>query len=101
MHRQGFYFDEVPKVIAFLKKSKIKNSLKGIFTHFASAKDLNYPSYTDKQLSKFNTAKGRIAEAGFKNLMSHAAATGGTLINPKYHRRCRADRHRHVRAVAV
>ncbi len=85
MHRQGFYFDEVPKVIAFLKKSKIKNSLKGIFTHFASAKDLNYPSYTDKQLSKFDTARRVFMEAGFENLMSHAAATGGTLINPKYH----------------
>ena len=85
MHRQGFYLEEVPKVIAFLKKSKVKNSLKGIFTHFASAKDLNYPSYTDKQLSKFNKAKGMFAEAGFKNLIAHAAATGGTLINPKYH----------------
>lgn len=85
MHRQGFYFEEVPKVIALLKKSKIKNSLRGIFTHFASAKDLNYPSYTDQQLSKFNTAKGTFAEAGFKNLISHVAATGGTLINAKYH----------------
>jgi alanine racemase len=85
MHRQGFYFDEIPKVIAFLKKSKIKKSLKGFFTHFASAKDLNYPSYTDEQISKFNKAKGLFAEAGFKNLLTHAAATGGTLIDPKYH----------------
>ena len=57
MHRQGFYLEEVPKVIAFLKKSQIKNSLKGIFTHFASAKDLNYPSYTDKQFSKSTKRK--------------------------------------------
>ena len=85
MHRQGFYVDEIPRVIAFLKKSKIKNSLKGIFTHFASAKDLNYPSYTDRQMSELNKAKGLFAAAGFKNLMAHAAATGGTLINPKYH----------------
>jgi alanine racemase len=85
MHRQGFCLEDIPKVVAFLKRSKIKNSLKGIFTHFASAKDINYPSYTDKQFSKFNKARGMFAEAGFKNLISHAAATGGTLIDPKYH----------------
>ncbi len=87
MHRQGFYFDEIPKVIKQIanRQSPIAKKLKGIFTHFASAKDVNYPSYTDRQLSKFNKARGMFAEAGFKNLKSHAAATGGTLISPKYH----------------
>ena len=85
MHRQGFYLDEIPKVIDFLKKSKMKNSLKGIFTHFASAKDLNYPSYTDKQMSQFNEAKDLFAAAGFKDLLAHASATGGTLVSQKYH----------------
>jgi alanine racemase len=85
MHRQGFYLEEVHKVIKFIKLKGLGRKLTGIFTHFASAKDINYPSYTDRQLSKFNKARGLFAGAGFRNLMSHAAATGGTLINPKYH----------------
>ena len=85
MHRQGFYIEEVHKVIKFIKLKGLGKKLKGIFTHFASAKDLNYPSYTDEQMSKFNKAKELFAAAGFKNLLAHAAATGGALINPKYH----------------
>jgi alanine racemase len=87
MHRQGFYLDDLPGVIKIISNSQflISKKFKGIFTHFASAKDLNYPSYTDKQMSKFNKAKGLFVEAGFKDLISHTAATGGTLINPKYH----------------
>src|SRR3989344_8418958 len=49
MHRQGFYFSEIGK---FLKKLRTSNSehrtrLKGVYTHFASAKDINYTTFTD------------------------------------------------------
>ena len=87
MHRQGFYAEDAAKVVAFIKKSgpNIKNSLRGIFTHFASAKDINYPTYTDEQLKKFKKAIEIFENAGFTNLMKHAAATGGTFIDQKYH----------------
>lgn len=87
MHRQGFYPEDAARVAALIKKTgpNIKNSLKGIFTHFASAKDINYPTYTDEQLKNFKKAIGIFENAGFANLMKHAAATGGTLISSKYH----------------
>lgn len=90
MHRQGFYIEEIPKILALLKsrsrrKIPLSASLKGIYTHFASAKDINYPGYTDDQLKKYEKTVALFEKAGFKNLTKHAAATGGALINKKYH----------------
>jgi len=87
MHRQGFYLSDLPRVIRLVKdqKSKIKDSFTGVYTHFASAKDLNYPTFTDFQFQAFKKAIKILERAGYKNLIKHAAATGGTLINPEYH----------------
>jgi len=86
MHRQGFFIEDVPKIIKLFKAKKIVVShCKGIYTHFASAKDINYPAYTDLQFEKLQKAKALFTAAGFSNLVVHASATGGTLINPKYH----------------
>lgn len=85
MHRQGFYIGEMVKVKRKLEELSDKNLLRGVYTHFASAKDINYPTYTDKQLGDFLLAVKTLEDAGFKNLMLHAAATGGTLIDKKYH----------------
>lgn len=83
MHRQGFYPEDIPKIITSLKN--VKNNFKGVYTHFCSAKDVNYPTYTELQFSNFNKAVLMLEKAGFENLIKHVAATGGTLINKKYH----------------
>jgi alanine racemase len=86
MHRQGFYLEDLPRVLKIVAKAKeAKPKLAGIYTHFASAKDLNYPTYTEQQFAKFQKAAKLFHKAGFNNLIKHAAATGGTLVNPKYH----------------
>jgi alanine racemase len=86
MHRQGFYSEEVEGFIKNLKTSKAhQDVLRGVYTHFSSAKDINYPGYTEMQLAKFLSCAKILAEAGFKNLMRHASATGGTLVDSKYH----------------
>lgn len=87
MHRQGFYLKDLPPVIQRMKSLKfsIKNYLSGIYTHFASAKDLNYPTYTDLQFKEFKKAVVLLEKAGFRDLIRHASATGGTLMNPRYH----------------
>ncbi len=87
MHRQGFYYSELPKAIRIISNSKFKisHALKGIYTHFASAKELNYPTITDMQFKEFQKAVKHIEAAGYKNLVRHAAASGGTLMNQKYH----------------
>lgn len=87
MHRQGFYVEDVPKVLRLIadRKSPVAKKLTGIFTHFASAKDINYPSYTDMQFDKLQRAIALFERTGFRNLVHHAAATGGTLCGKKYH----------------
>lgn len=87
MHRQGFYLEDVPGIIKKIgnPSSPLGRAFTGIYTHFASAKDINYPTYTDVQLQKFHTAVWRFERAGFKNLMKHCANSGATLINKKYH----------------
>ncbi len=87
MHRQGFYLKDMPKVIALLYHIPytLYPSLVGLYTHFASAKDINYPTFTEKQFSEYEKAIKLFRKAGFKELIKHVAATGGTLINKKYH----------------
>jgi len=83
MHRQGFYNSELAAVSRFIKSKKL--DLQGAYTHFASAKDLNYPTYTEMQFATFQKGLAILKKAGFKNLKRHASATGATLINSKYH----------------
>ncbi|MBI3588798.1 MAG: alanine racemase [Candidatus Liptonbacteria bacterium] len=95
MSRQGFFLEDVPKLIKFLnskfpehRTSIIDRRLSGIYTHFASAKDLNYPTYTDRQFAKFEQAvklfeKSGLSggkSAGGKHLIKHVSATGGAMI---------------------
>ena len=86
-HRQGFYVEELPKVIKLVRNLKLetRNCLKGAFTHFAAAKDVTYPTYTEMQFEKFQRALQMLRNAGFRNLTAHAAATGAASISPKYH----------------
>lgn len=87
MHRQGFYLEEIPEIIKLIKncKLKIENYPQGIFTHFASAKDLKDQRSTLLQIKKFNTARELFLENGFKNMVFHSSATGGTLLYPQAH----------------
>lgn len=103
MHRQGFLSTDIPKVLKLLKSYRLRPQ--GIYTHFAAAKDAAYPTYTLEQLKKFNrvvsdfrkagfSAKGgspsspgygRAGASGGKNLIRHAAASGGALLFPEAH----------------
>lgn len=97
MSRQGFFLEDIPKVIKFLNLQSttynLSPRLSGLYTHFASAKDLNYPTYTDRQFYQFQKAVKLFEKAGLsggksaggKNLVKHVAATGGAMISPKYH----------------
>ncbi len=85
MHRQGFYLEDIPKVLALIKSKGLEGKMKGAYTHFASAKDINYPGYTEMQFGKLMRAKTLFEKAGMSDLTWHAAATGGTLCGKKYH----------------
>ena len=83
MHRQGFLPKDIFKLIKILKRFKL--SPQGIYTHFAAAKDIAYPSYTLAQLEKFKSVVSEFRRAGFTSLIRHAAASGGTLLFPESH----------------
>jgi len=86
LHRQGFYFDDLNKVLKILKQwPQAHGQFKGVYTHFAAAKDITYPYYTLGQIEVFKKTKELFLKAGFKNLMFHAAATGGTILYPQSH----------------
>lgn len=83
MHRQGFYFEDLKKAVKLITNYQLP--ITGVYTHFASAKDLNYPTFTDFQFHAFKKAVKILERAGCKNLIKHASATGGTLISQEYH----------------
>ncbi|MBI4095047.1 MAG: alanine racemase [Candidatus Liptonbacteria bacterium] len=87
MHRQGFSPHDVPKIFRHLKK--LGESFRGVYTHFASAKDVNYPTFTEKQYALFSDLCGLLRNKGFdtpaRPLIQHCAATGATLLGKKYH----------------
>lgn len=85
MHRQGFFVKDLKKVVSFIKRNKLSDNLKGVYTHFASAKDVGYPDYTNGQIEKFRKAKKIFEKAGVKKIIFHASATGGTILYPQTH----------------
>src|SRR3989344_1397960 len=83
MHRQGFMPGEVPQALKIINKFNLKPQ--GVYTHFAVAKDVAYPTYTLDQFSKLKNAVKIFEKAGHKNFIKHAAATGGTMLFPETH----------------
>lgn len=83
MHRQGFLPAQIQQLIKLVELFKLTPS--GIYTHFAAAKDIAYPTYTLEQMKKFHGAIRQFRRAGFKNLIRHAASSGGTLLFPQTH----------------
>lgn len=85
MHRQGFFVKDTQNIIGIIKKKKIGENLRGVYTHFASAKDATYPDFTKKQIEEFRKVQKRFLSAGFKKILFHASATGGAILYPQAH----------------
>lgn len=82
MHRQGFYEHQIAEIISCIGRAPF---LEGIYTHFASAKDFNYPGYTEKQFKVFQGIIGVFKKSTFPGVLYHAAASGGVIVSPKTH----------------
>ncbi|MST03964.1 MAG: alanine racemase [Candidatus Pacebacteria bacterium] len=83
MHRQGLQIFEMSEAISIIKKKKLP--INGAYTHFASAKDPKNTEFTNKQFNEFNEAIKLLETAGLRDLAKHCSATGGTLLDKKYH----------------
>ncbi len=86
MHRQGFSPDEVNHVARRIKSSMaLFSAARGVYTHFAAAKDIAYPTYTNEQFKKFKTIQEFLKAKGITKLIAHTAATGGATMFPHTH----------------
>ncbi|PIU01435.1 alanine racemase [bacterium (Candidatus Torokbacteria) CG09_land_8_20_14_0_10_42_11] len=83
MHRQGFYQDDLRKVLDFINKNK-NIILEGSYTHFAAAKNPAFPQETKKQLASFQNWIKILIGKGYKPIC-HAAATAGAILYPDAH----------------
>ena len=87
MHRQGFEQSEIEDLLKKIRnpKSEAKKYLKGVYTHFAMAKNCDDIAFTEKQLSVFKEVCVLFKKEGFDDLVRHASATGGTLLGKDFH----------------
>ena len=59
--------------------------LGGVFTHLASADDLD-SDFTDQQISKFDTTVAALQKAGVETGWIHIANSAGTIVHSQVHR---------------
>lgn len=84
MHRQGFIERDQKDVIARLRSLSDKIEVEGLFTHFSSAKNPSFPTYTQEQIRQFEVWRKLFIDSGFKPIV-HASATSGTILFPEAH----------------
>jgi len=82
LHRQGFQKNELLELIHLLKKEKLRPL--GLYAHFSGARK-ERKEETEKEFIQFISIINLFRQTGFKKFLSHISATGGTLMNPKYH----------------
>jgi alanine racemase len=93
MNRRGFTEKSFGAALKTLRSPALSGHLSGIYTHFAAAKDVAYPGFAERQYGRFEKMERALRRAlprgrgrGGQALTVHTAATGGTLLNKRYHR---------------
>ncbi len=82
MTRQGFMEQDWSKVFEFWQQQASNDSLEGLYTHLAAAKNPSFPQFTQQQLVAFARA-GQLANQFGQKPLRHAAATAGALVFPE------------------
>jgi alanine racemase len=77
--REGFFVEELPKVLDFIKKNKYLK-LTSIYAHFANIEDTKDFSHAQKQIDNYKKAVDLLKDFDFKNIDTHISATSGVLV---------------------
>jgi alanine racemase len=77
MHRDGFISSEAKKVLEFLPQKNL--DVVGLYSHFASADEAKFLSYTKKQISELKNWQKELSKIGLKPL-THIAASAGSFL---------------------
>ncbi|RJQ37800.1 alanine racemase [Candidatus Parcubacteria bacterium] len=80
MHRHGFSEDQLPGLIARLKRAELKPS--GVFSHLAAAGNR---AYSKRQMRAFDHAVAALHRAGIRPGLVHFNKTEGILNYPRPH----------------
>jgi alanine racemase len=84
MHRQGFYETDFERLVKKMPEDR-KQDCTGIYTHFADATNIADATFTEQQFTGFSRIMIIAKTLGLHHVLFHAAATGGTFMNKKYH----------------
>jgi alanine racemase len=87
MHRQGFYPEALPDIVALVNASpRLSAKWQGLYTHFSSANgESSGRKICEQQYRKFLELKELCEREGYAHLIFHAANTGATLLDRRYH----------------
>jgi alanine racemase len=83
MHRLGFFEEDLPKVIAFLK-TQPEVKVKSVYSHLADADNLEDQSFTLEQLKKFQRISENLQNHLPYPILRHVLNTEGLSHYPEY-----------------
>jgi alanine racemase len=83
-YRQGVEGDDFEKLLPILRSAPGLR-LEGVYTHFANIEDTTRHAYAEAQEERFRHLLGRLAAAGFTDLLQHAACSAASLLFPRTH----------------
>lgn len=84
MGRLGVMPEQLCDLIQQVSETKYLNIV-GLMTHFASADDPSQDEFTRLQIERFEKSLNLLNNMGFSDIISHAAATSGTVRFPESH----------------
>jgi alanine racemase len=80
MHRQGVYVNDLPKILSFIKKNKLR--LTGFYSHLAMPENR---IFSEDQRLEFKRAEEIISDYRFKDLTRHLVATRGIQLGEDFY----------------
>ncbi len=83
-YRQGVDGAELRALLAELRACP-ELHLEGVYTHFANIEDTTRHAFAEAQEERFQTMVKELAEAGFQDLLQHAACSAASLLFPTTH----------------
>jgi alanine racemase len=83
MHRLGFEFQDMEKLIARLKNQQ-QVKVRSVFSHLAGADEPKFDSFTKEQIERFTACADQITSAFSHHIMRHILNSAGTERLPQY-----------------
>ena len=84
MHRLGFFYDDMPALIARLQGQKAVR-VASVFSHFAGSDEAQFDAFTHEQAQYFNRCASRLIDALPYRPLLHICNTAGIERFPEYH----------------